>query len=219
MGLGIFFLITGQSGAPSRQGLLGYTVSNGIPRYLLALQTLHLYVKDGRTFQRLMPLLGAIVFAGIGDVMVDAVVEHRVYLIGVLAFAALTCVHITLDRKVLPHPQQSRRIKRAIAYIGVLAVVSTLGGGSAIFTKYYEDDLDDLLVQAAGMMGQSGSVGFGHTASLTSVTSQRAEKGQKAALRIRAADMPGYLRGAAYDDVRGARWRKSTDRNRLTVDS
>ena len=175
--------------------------------YFLMIQVLLLLWEQEDGISKLFPLPGGLLLMFLGDKRVDGM-EYIAYQSTVLMFVVVTALFARASQL---------RVHRGTSSIpGVLPMALLLGlviVASAVSSRIlyqYQNELDRAFMNMVTPPDVLGGTRLNREVKLGSITQTKANARTAIALRVVSETSPGYLRGAVYDEYRGARWINSS---------
>jgi protein-glutamine gamma-glutamyltransferase len=190
-----------------------------IAEYFLVFQVAQFFVRrESDRLPSYLPILAIVALTFTGDFHAT---DHTrlVFQAFSIGLMALTAGYFAACR--LHDPEQpARRLAGRRVFLGIVLMASgALGWVAASNLHRYAREIETLLVAVTNPQFQPESVGFSGKGRLGSVAQQKANAGSRVALRVYADDLPGYLRGKAFDTYHREEWYVNGERATLTPDT
>jgi transglutaminase-like putative cysteine protease len=171
---------------------------HSLGEFLLVLQVAALYIEQPRDVLPItLPWPGVFVMVSAGDIHAQEL-QRTVFQMASLAFMASAAMYFGASARAAA--QQERRsygIEKAGLAIGTLVATAVAAWAASFALQRYESTLDRLVAELLNQ-GDATAGGFPSHSRLGSIARRKSERGDDIALRIYAAESPGYLRGKAY---------------------
>lgn len=207
-----------------------YAIMQTLARYLIFAQTLDFFMLDGGiggaqvsaitrvpggTWTRLpwaLPFTG-VVAMGCASHVVSASSRHDLFLVLAGAFSVLFtlfyAVRTEQGEPTIP-PTRPRRGVSSPRIIGVAVLTASAFLGLVSSLLFYRNiaQIDDFFTRVLAMRSDSNARGFSDQARLTSINDNKNQDADSVAVRVQAANEPGYLRAYAYSTFDGREWKR-----------
>jgi len=172
---------------------------HSLGEFLLVLQVAALYVEHPRDVMPItLPWPGVFVMVSAGDIHVLEL-QRTVFQLCSLAFMAAAALYFgATARAAARQERRSYGAEKTGLVAGVLACAAVVAWMASSALQRFENDLERIVGELLNP-NDGGSVGgFPSHSRLGSIARRKSERGNDVALRVYAAEAPGYLRGKAY---------------------
>jgi transglutaminase-like putative cysteine protease len=190
-----------------------------IAEYFLVFQVGQFFVRrDGDRLPSYLPILAIVAMTFTADVRVNAQgrVIFQLIAVGLIAMSAgffTTC-------RLPDQPQRfTRSTRRDVLLIITLLIIAAVGWGTSSGLYRYARQIEMAMGAVLSPSRRPESAGFSGQGRLGSVARQKGTAGSRVALRVVAADEPGYLRGRAFDTYTHSEWTNEAGRMTLLPDA
>lgn len=193
---------------PDRITFLETELAFEIARYLIFLQTVHLYVRYPEGHRP--PWLAAIAVAGMvtaSDVRLTSSIRSVSMILCLLFVIGLAWFSLTSRRWITSQG-------RGIALFGTgltLLLAMGAGWGTSTALRRYEEQIEQLLEQTGMESHDESTIGFRGDGRIGNLSGFKQLGSERIALRVLSEANPGYLKGAAFDQFHEVEWTTSID--------
>lgn len=183
-------------------GFIFFPLSYAAAQYLLAMMTVHLYLRLPGGLPPALPLMGCLALVCAGNIVTISLSENRAYQLLVLAHVGAAALYYVASRQKLGDGPD-RGDRRAVL-AGLLAGGLLLAWLAGAYVRNNANELQRyLVIRRRGAADRS--MGFAEAGRLTSVNILRTGEDQTV-LWVQSPVVPGYLRGAAMERFRRSAW-------------
>ena len=184
---------------------LQFAFAHAVGQYFLALQAVQFLIRQpGERMTAMLPFYGTVVLICAGDVYVTRM-QLATYQTFVIAFVLLSAGYYGSMRAFSENAGARTSTGRAtLAALGLGMAAGMTWVGCFLLHRHW-DDLEQFF-DGRNQPASFSGLGFSRQARLGSIEHRKSLQSDTTALRVYSTVMPGYLRGAAYDEYRDAQW-------------
>lgn len=196
---------------PEKISLIYYSLGYAGAQWMLAMMTLHLYLRLGEGLPPALPLMGCLAVIFAGNFVTRDLADHRGYQLLVLAYAGGVALYYVSGRKRIGGGQD--RHDRRVVAAGLLALGLLMAAIAGEFVRRNADALQRFTAMRRGR-SRVQTVGYDRPGELNSVDLQR-QGNDRTVLWAESFLAPGYVRGLAMERLVGPRWEAAGTRSEM----
>ncbi|MFV0443763.1 MAG: DUF3488 and DUF4129 domain-containing transglutaminase family protein [Planctomycetaceae bacterium] len=173
-------------------------------RYLVLLQVVQLWInRPGNRLPAWFLSLSVLGMVFASNVRLNPSTRPTAVVLSLL-FVVAMALFATFHRRRAT--RSGSQLGRAVM-IGVLILIALAGIGVSRLLQHFEGDIERWLAgQRVGNVPSEATTGFSGRGNLGAISAWKQFGGEQIALRIRAEQSPGYLRGKVFDELRDTSW-------------
>ena len=172
---------------------------HSLGEFLLVLQVAALYIQHPRDLMPItLPWPGVFVMVSAGDIHAQEL-QRNVFQFCSLGFAAAAALYFgATARTAAREERETFGAGKAGLIIAALVLTAFFAATASFALRRYESQLDRLVAELLNQGDNATAGGFPSHSRLGNIARRKSERGNDIALRVYAAEAPGYLRGKAY---------------------